>query len=223
VKKFSLPATALILSLLSFNAGSQVQKAPKVAVYNVIEVQDGDSFVIDKSQKVRLLSVDAPKIDLCNGEESKKHLEKLIKGKKVTLHEIVADKFRRIVALVYVDDVLINAQMARAGMVKYNSIFSSDKQEIVEAEDYAQENKLGIYSEKCLQIDKNLDNPKCNIKGNISRDDGGIYSFPGCSSYNNIKIEKFLGDEWFCSEKEAKASNFRKSKNCYDLKYQKPK
>ena len=189
--------------------------------YQVLEVQDGDSFVVDKSQKIRLLSVDAPQLDLCNGQEAKQKLEELIKDKTVTLEEIVADKLGRIVALVYVDNVLVNSQMAQAGMVKYDSVFSSEKEVIVEAEKYAKDNQLGIFSPKCTQTE-NLNEPKCNIKGNISRDDEGIYSFPGCSAYNTTIIDKYLGDQWFCSETEAQKAGFRRSQNCYKLKYQKP-
>ncbi len=189
--------------------------------YQVLEIQDGDSFVVDKSQKIRLLSVDAPQLDLCNGQEAKDKLEELLKGKTVTLEEIIADKLGRIVALVYVDNVLVNSQMALAGMVKYDSVFSSEKKNIVEAEKYAKDNQLGIFSSKCTQTE-NPDDPKCNIKGNISRDDEGIYSFPGCSGYSGTIIDKYLGDQWFCSEKEAQKANFRRSGNCYDQKYQRP-
>ena len=221
-KKKSLTILAPILLAISvvFNF-FQLSTATPSKGYKVLEIQDGDSFVVDKSQKIRLLSVDAPKIDLCNGKEAKQKLEELLKDKTVTLEEIVADKFGRIVALVYVDGVLINSQMAQAGAVKYNSIFSSEKEKIVEAEKYAKDNQLGIFSTKCTQTE-NLEKPKCNIKGNVSRDDGGIYSFPGCSGYTNTIIDKYLGDQWFCSEAEAKKADFRKSGNCYDQKYQKP-
>lgn len=222
VKRKFLTVIAPILLIISlvFNF-FQISKPKPSKGYQVLEVQDGDSFVIEKSQKIRLLSVDAPKEDLCNGKESKQQLEKLLKGKTVVLEEIVADRFRRIVALVYVDGVLVNSQMAKVGAVKYNSIFSSQKEKIVEAEKYAKDNQLGIFSKDCTQTE-NLDEPKCNIKGNLSRDKGGIYSFPGCSGYSNTIIDKYLGDQWFCSEAEALKAGFKRSGNCYDKKYQKP-
>jgi micrococcal nuclease len=219
-KSLAIFAPILLIISLVFNF-LQLSKPKPSQGYKVIEVQDGDSFVIEKSQKIRLLSVDAPDLELCNGKQSKAKLEELIKGKTVTLEEIVADRLRRIVALVYVDGELVNDQMAKAGAVKYNSIFSTEKRKIVEAEKYAKENKLGIFSQECTQTE-NLDNPKCNIKGNISRKSGGIYSFPGCSGYTNTIIDKYLGDEWFCSEKQALNAGFKKSGNCYDKEYQKP-
>ena len=219
LKKVSLLSAVFLASLFAFIFLSPAPEPSRG--YEVLEIQDGDSFVIDKAQKIRLLSVDAPDVDLCYGKESKTKLEELIAGKTVTLEEIVADSLRRIVALVYVDGELINDQMARAGAVKYNSIFSTEKQKIVEAEKYAKDNKLGIFSSDCTQTE-NLENPKCNIKGNVSRKDGGIYSFPGCSGYTNTIIDKYLGDRWFCSEAKAKKAGFRKSGNCYDKKYQKP-
>jgi len=221
VKKSLTILTPILLAISVVFNFFQLSTTKPSKGYQVLEVQDGDSFVITKSQKIRLLSVDAPQLDLCNGQEAKKKLEELLNGKTVTLEEIVADKLGRIVALVYVDDVLINSQMAQAGMVKYDSVFSSEKETIVKAEKYAKDNKLGIFSPKCLQTE-NLDEPQCNIKGNISRDDEGIYSFPGCSGYSGTHIDKYLGDQWFCSEKEAQKAGFRRSQNCYELKYQKP-
>lgn len=203
---------SVLLNLFQFSSQNPTKG------YQVIEVLDGDTFVIDKSQKVRLLSVDAPKLEYCLGQESKQFLESLLLGKTVYLDEIVADRLGRIVALVYADNQLINQQMAHAGMVKFNSIDSSQKEIIVDAEKYAKENQIGIFSPKCTQTE-NPDNPNCNIKGNISRDKEGIYSFPGCSGYSQTIIDKYLGDQWFCDEKQAQQAGFRRAKTCYDLKY----
>lgn len=37
---------------------------------------------------------------------------------------------------------------------------------------------------------------------------------PHCSEYNRTVIELHLGEEWFCSEKEASKAGYTKSKNC---------
>lgn len=51
----------------------------------------------------------------------------------------------------------------------------------------------------------------CNIKGNISSN-GKIYHMPGQKYYSTTKIDTSKGERWFCSEAEAQAARWRKSK-----------
>ncbi|WP_151610875.1 succinoglycan biosynthesis protein exoi [Sinorhizobium alkalisoli] len=53
----------------------------------------------------------------------------------------------------------------------------------------------------------------CNIKGNISIDTGErIFHVPGQRYYSSTKISPQYGERWFCSEFEAWAAGWRKSK-----------
>lgn len=53
----------------------------------------------------------------------------------------------------------------------------------------------------------------CNIKGNISVDDGEkIYHLPGMKYYDKTKISPEYGERWFCTEEEANANGWRKAK-----------
>lgn len=53
----------------------------------------------------------------------------------------------------------------------------------------------------------------CNIKGNISYKTGEkIYHVPGQRHYNETVINTSKGERWFCSEAEARAAGWRKSK-----------
>jgi len=54
----------------------------------------------------------------------------------------------------------------------------------------------------------------CDIKGNISSSGEKIYHLPGCMSYSKTKIDLGKGEEWFCSEKEARNAGWRKAYNC---------
>lgn len=55
--------------------------------------------------------------------------------------------------------------------------------------------------------------PGCNIKGNINRKTGDrVYHLPGQRHYDEVTIEPEAGERWFCSEDEAQASGWRKSK-----------
>jgi len=70
-------------------------------------------------------------------------------------------------------------------------------------------------------LDLNLDNPECNIKGNINRNTKAkFYHFPGCSTYSPAIVEKFNGDQWFCTEEEAQKAGFTKSGGCFGKKYE---
>ena len=53
----------------------------------------------------------------------------------------------------------------------------------------------------------------CNIKGNISMRTGErIYHVPGGEFYDATVINPGKGERWFCSEDEARAAGWRKSR-----------
>ncbi len=53
----------------------------------------------------------------------------------------------------------------------------------------------------------------CNIKGNIAQGSGErIYHLPGQEFYGETVISVFSGEQWFCSEQEAIAAGWRRSK-----------
>ncbi|MET2825835.1 thermonuclease family protein [Mesorhizobium shangrilense] len=55
-------------------------------------------------------------------------------------------------------------------------------------------------------------NSGCYIKGNISAEGERIYHMPGQKYYGVTKITEAKGERWFCSEAEAMAAGWRKSK-----------
>ena len=58
-----------------------------------------------------------------------------------------------------------------------------------------------------------LPKPGCEIKGNISYRIGEkIYHLPGQEYYNRTVISPDYGERWFCTELEARANGWRKSK-----------
>jgi hypothetical protein len=52
----------------------------------------------------------------------------------------------------------------------------------------------------------------CTIKGNISRNGDRIYYLPGTQGYDKTRIVERDGERWFCSEEEAVAGGWRKSR-----------
>ena len=52
----------------------------------------------------------------------------------------------------------------------------------------------------------------CNIKGNVNTQGERIYHVPGQNYYDAAGINERAGERWFCSEAEARASGWRRSK-----------
>jgi len=108
--------------------------------FEVVKVLDGDSFVIPPDQSIRLANLDAPELKYCFGQEAKENLEKLILGnldapelkycfgqeakenleklilgKRVKIVKVGVDNFRRLIAIVYLGDQLVNETVLASG------------------------------------------------------------------------------------------------------------
>ena len=182
--------------------------------YTVTKVIDGDSFYIDSGAEVRILGINAPEKNMCGWQEAKDVLEKFILGKKVKVSPTASDSFRRLVADVYLDNKSINNAMIVSGWAVYDSSDSLNSKDMQASGQNARTNKLGVYSQQCSQTTP--PNPKCAIKANINDTFGDkIYYTPDCGArYDNITVDLFRGDQWFCSEQEAQSAGFSKSKVC---------
>ncbi|OGV89560.1 hypothetical protein A2Z41_01205, partial [Microgenomates group bacterium RBG_19FT_COMBO_39_10] len=149
----------------------------------VVNVLDGDTFVLETSQRVRLAGLDAPEVDFCGGQEAKGKLESLVMEKRVILREPVVDNWGRIVALVYVGNQFINEEVLKEGWGYYNSDKNSQREVLKATAHLAQEREKGVFSPRCYQKE-NPEDPNCQIKGNIDKNSGDkIYHFPGCRQY----------------------------------------
>ncbi len=179
----------------------------------VTQVIDGDSFKIGRDQTIRLLSLNAPETKYCYGDKSKEYLAKKIEGKRVILKDMQTDRYGRIMALVYIKGELVNEYMVKNGLALHLWDNTNVKESLGAANDYARENRLGIFSPECYQID--APNKKCPIKGSINVDTKEkTYTMPNCDRYSLTVIEKYKGEDWFCTEEAAKNAGFVKSKNC---------
>lgn len=186
-------------------------------LYQVDRVIDGDTFVLTNKQEIRLMSVNAPETGLCGSVEATDKLTSLILGKKVRLEGDINDHFGRLLALVYIDDILVNKEMILSGWARFTSTASSESENLKSAFQKAKTEKLGVFGPECYQS-VNPNNPKCNIKGNV-KEGKKTYFFPGCGNYSNVALELDQGDQWFCSESDAVSAGFVKSANCYSKKY----
>jgi len=201
----------LLISNFYFYQKSQRLEKP----FTVREVIDGDTFVLDSGQRVRLRAIYAPELDLCGGPQAKEELEDLILGKTVRLEEIIYDSYGRSLALVYLNETLVNEIMLRQGWARFDGNKNSKSEALKDAYQIGREEKKGIFSSLCHQ-EENLENLQCSIKGNIDKEtDVKTYHFLGCREYSATIVELDLGDQWFCTEKEAQDAGFKKSENCF--------
>ena len=218
IKRFSklktaglIAAAAGTVGLLGVSFGGN--KPINVPAYRAEKVIDGDTFDTQEHQLIRLASVDAPELSRCGGAEAKKELEKLVLNQDIYLKVIYRDSGRDM-AIVYTADGWVEEKILESGWVEVHSLqFNGDKLSAIDQK--IRREKKGIYSEQCTQAE-NPNNPQCNIKGNVGRNNIKSYHFPGCISYNVAVIELHHGDQWFCTEAAAKNAGFTRAERCPD-------
>jgi len=87
----------------------------------VVSVRDGDTITVlidDRREQVRLIGIDAPELDQVPwGVQARDALRGLVDGKTVRLETdvTVRDQYKRLLAYVYVGEMLVNLEMVRQG------------------------------------------------------------------------------------------------------------
>jgi micrococcal nuclease len=84
----------------------------------VTRVVDGDTIIIEGNYRVRYIGIDTPEMGEAFGLEAWQANRELVEGKVVHLERDVSetDKYGRLLRYVYVDDILVNAELVRAGL-----------------------------------------------------------------------------------------------------------
>ncbi|MBI4332456.1 MAG: thermonuclease family protein [Chloroflexi bacterium] len=121
---------------------------------SVVRVVDGDTIVVamnGREYRVRYIGVDTPEtvhpsrpVEYFGKEASAKNKE-LVQGKTVKLEKDVseADRYQRLLRYVWVDEVMVNAELVRLGYaqvatyppdVKYQGLFLKLQKEAKEAQ-----------------------------------------------------------------------------------------
>ena len=89
----------------------------------VTQVIDGDTIIIEGNYRVRYIGIDTPEthpVPEAYGTEAWQVNRQLVEGKEVRLERDVSetDKYGRLLRYVYVDDVFVNAELARLGLAE---------------------------------------------------------------------------------------------------------
>lgn len=202
--------------LINILLGYTIYQQKQANLVKVIGVIDGDTVVLENKTRLRLRHLDAPEVEYCGGKQATELLSSLVSNKMVKIDEQIPDQMGRAMGFLTVEKTPVNELMVTSGWVRYHSDATSQTTRLKEVAQQAKEGKRGIYSELCLQT-KNAGNPKCIIKGNLEnkRTSGRkLYYLPNCAQYQFVQIEKDLGEQWFCTEKEASAAGYIKADTC---------
>lgn len=194
-------------------------------------VIDGDTIEIH-SQRIRLFGIDAPEsAQLCVGADERPWrcgqkaalaLADHIGAGTVSCEQRDRDRYGRIVAVCFSGGDDINAWMVMEGWAVAYRRYARDYAAL---EDEAKAAGKGIWASRFVmpwdwrrgdRIAQPAADTKqsgnCAIKGNISSKGERIYHIPGDRWYDRTVIDTAKGERWFCTEEEARAAGWRRSR-----------
>lgn len=193
-----------------------------------LRVIDGDTFEV-AGTKVRLHAVDAPEMDqICQTQQGKdwacggwvtKVVSDRYSGVVAYCEALDIDRYGRTVARCSALGEDIGAWLVREGMafayVKYGSDYVQ-----LESEAAAFDRGLHAVKMQTPEQHRKADKPErkplaradCNIKGNMTAKGDRIYHLPSQKYYEKTRISPSKGERWFCTETEARAAGWRKSR-----------
>lgn len=131
-------------------------------------VIDGDTFILQNNQRVRMIGINAPetshrrygKKGQAFGKEAKERLRKFIEGKEVVLKEDREpfDRFGRRLAYVYLPDgTFVNREMVREGYAETFRRFPFQyKEEFLKLEEVARGAKLGMWNTQTTSFSRQI-------------------------------------------------------------------
>lgn len=185
-------------------------------------------------QKVRFIGIDTPEtVDprvpvACFGKEASDETKSLLEGKSAILEKDISetDKYGRLLRYVFVDGLFVNDYLVRQGFAQVSTYPPDIKyqDQFLAAQKEARDNNRGLWSTCQGNINEPTQSTQpivssqpppgsnCLIKGNISSSGEKIYHLPGQQYYSKTQIDEFKDEHWFCTEEEALAAGWRKSK-----------
>jgi len=153
--------TILLLSFVFYSVPVAAQNIENING-SVVSVADGDTIKIRQNNNqittIRLACIDAPEMSQIPwGEESQVRLKQFLPiGKKITLKPVDTDKYNRLVAEIFSDNRNINVDMVKEGKAvvyqKYLSNCSDSQTSLLQAQNTAKENGLGLWNQQVPEM-----------------------------------------------------------------------
>jgi endonuclease YncB( thermonuclease family) len=227
----------VLTALFMFAILSLAPVASAADLVGQASIIDGDTIEIH-GQRIRLFGIDAPEHDqLCEaagtqyrcGQQAALALADRIGKQTVDCVPRDVDQYGRVVAVCSAGGEDLNAWMVRQGWAlayrHYSTIYVAD-------EDTAHLAGAGIWRgtfdapwdwrrgqrqgaaqvQSQAPVASGANAGECVIKGNISSKGERIYHLPGGEYYDATVIDTAKGERWFCTEAEAVAAGWRRSK-----------
>jgi micrococcal nuclease len=142
-KSILMKILSLILLLLMFFANTFTAK--------VIRIIDGDSIVVltDQNEQlyVRFEGIDCPETHQDFGTKAKQATSDLCFGKIVRVEQTGTDRYRRMLAFVFVGDTCVNKELLVQGMAWHFKKYNKDT-ELAKLEAKAKEAKIGLWTKE---------------------------------------------------------------------------
>ena len=139
-------ATAVFVLWLSFIGSA----AATLLQGEVIRVLDGDTVeLLDTSKntyRIRLANIDAPEKSQSFSEVSRQALASFVFRKPKTVHKQGVDRYGRVIGVLVVDGVNVNAQMVHQGLAWVYTQYNKDST-LVELQQDAKARKAGLWTD----------------------------------------------------------------------------
>ena len=202
------------------------------AVTGSARVIDGDTLDVG-GVRIRLHGIDAPESgQSCRaggnrwscGRDAARALAGRIGGRSIACQERDRDRYGRVVAVCSASGMDLNAWMVAEGWAfayrRYSNAYVGEESaaraarrgvwrgEIVPPWEWRKGKRLG----GTRTTARKESSGRCSIKGNIGKNGTRIYHVPGGRYYEQTRINTSKGERWFCTENEARAAGWRRSR-----------
>jgi len=146
MRKRSLVALALAVAFHASSAAADDAGTPAFDFSGKItRVVDGDSLQVDTWIAIRLAEIDAPERGQPFGPEATRALEGLAANRSARFEVVDVDRYGRLVARVFVGDVLVNREMVRRGFAWAYTRYVRDL-DVIDLEAQARREGLGLWA-----------------------------------------------------------------------------
>ena len=189
---------AVVLLILVFH--------PSFRGIGVEEVRDGDTIVLENGEVVRYIGIDTPeRDDPFYGEATEANQEMLERGRiTIEYDQDRRDRYGRLLAYVWVDTLLLNAELIRKGLASVY-LFSPNlkyRERFIALQREARQKSVGIWS---IPVE-----PEAYYVAS-RRSQRFVFHRPDCRSAKRIKRENLMRFE---SRDEALDSGYSPCRNC---------